>query len=371
MDNIRIAQSEVMDAAKAVKSIKEQLSGIDAHLILFFFSPTESYQVDTVSREMALAFPGIHTVGCTSAGEMVNNKMGKDSIVAMALGRDTMKFLQIEVLENLKADVAGSVNKAFKSFEKSLGISMHDLDPDKYAGMLLVDGLSGCEEELNDRLGDHTNVPFVGGSSGANVMFDSIRLFLDGRAYTDAAILILMEPANGYTILKTQSMVTTDKKLMPTKVNEKNREIIEFNGKPAAEVLAGTVGLSLDELSGQNFGEYPLGLVFDEKNLFVRSPRKIEGTSILCYCAVKEGLELTLLKPEDIVENTRADLQKYSEIKAIIDFNCAQRNWELERKNELQAYSEIFGNVPAIGWGTFGESYIGHMNQTSTMLLLK
>ena len=370
MDSFKIAHSDVKDAAEAVKSIKEQLSGIDACLVLFFFSPTESYSVDVIGKEIADAFPGVNTVGCTSAGEMITGKMGKDSIVAMALGKETMQFLRIEVLENLKADVAGAVDKAFKSFEKSLGgMPMSYLDPVKYAGMLFVDGLSGCEEELNDKIGDHTNVPFVGGSSGANVMFDSISLFFNGKRYADAAILLLMRPTNGYTILKTQSMVTTGKKLMPTKVDEKNREVIEFNGRPAAVVFAEMVGMPLEEFEKQNFGEYPLGLVFDEQHFFCRSPRKIEGTSVLCYCAVKEGLELTLLQPEDIVEDTRADLQKCGQVSAIIDFNCAQRNWELERKNELQAYSDIFTGMPAIGWGTFGESYIGHMNQTSTMLI--
>ena len=119
MDNFKIAQSEIKDITEAVKSIKEQLSDIDACLILFFASPA-SYPVDILCREMTSAFAGIHTVGCTSAGEMVNNRMGSGAIAAMAFGKASMEHLQIEVIENINTDKE-AVAKAFKSFEKSLG----------------------------------------------------------------------------------------------------------------------------------------------------------------------------------------------------------------------------------------------------------
>jgi len=367
MNNFKIAQSELKDVVAAVESIKEQLSGIDACMILYFASP--SYPAAAISKEMAAAFAGIHTVGCTTAGEMITGKMGQDSIVAMAWHKSTLKYLKIEVLENIQTDT-DVVDKAFQSFEKSLGKTMKDLNPEQYVGMIMVDGLSGCEEKLNDQLGNLTNVPFVGGSAGDNFMFQTTWLFADGKAYTNAAILLLMEPVNGYAILKSQSFTTTDKKLTPTKVDEKRRMIIEFDGKPATEAYADVLGISTDKLA-KTLGEYPVGLVFDENNFFVRSPMKIEGTSIVFYCSVKEGLELTVLHSGDIVAATSADLAKCGKLQAIVDFNCCLRVIELINNNQSKEYSEIFGSVPAIGFSTYGESYIGHINQTSTMLLLK
>jgi len=367
MEFFKIAQSDAKNTVDAVQSIREQLSGVDACMILYFASP--SYPFATVGKEMADAFAEIHTVGCTTAGEMVTGKMGQDSIVAMAWHKSSLKFLQIEVLENIQTDT-DVVAKAFASFEKSLGKPMKHLNPEQYVGMMMIDGLSGCEEKLNDRLGNLTNVPFVGGSAGDNFLFQSTWLFVDGKAYTNAAVLLLMEPANGYAILKTQSFITTDKKLTPTKVDEKRRMIIEFDGKPATETYADVLGITVDELA-RNLGEFPVGLVFDEHNFFVRSPMKIEGTSIIFYCSVKEGMELTVLHSGDIVKTTRADLQKCGGLQAVVDFNCCLRTSEMSRKNQFKEYSEIFGTVPAIGFATYGESYIGHINQTSTMLLLK
>jgi len=372
MENFKIAYSDLKDADAAVKSIREQLSDMNACLVLYFASP--SYPAEIICKEMSDAFTGVHTLGCTTAGEMVSGKMGQDTIVAMAWHKASLKHLDYEILENIDADMEGNVHQAFQTFEKSLGKPMKELNPSQFVGIIMVDGLSGCEEKLNDQLGNLTNVPFVGGSAGDNFKFKTTWLFADGKMYTNAAILLLIEPTNGYEILKTQSFTTTDKKLTPTKVDEKRRMIIEFDGKPATEAYADVLDISVDELN-KTLGKSPVGLVFDEQNFFVRSPMKIEGTSIVFYCSVKEGLELTVLHSDDIVSRTRADLTKAAQncrgLKAVVDFNCCLRTLELTQKNQLQDYSEIFGNIPAIGFATYGESYIGHINQTSTMLLLK
>ena len=367
MENYKVAQSDAKDVVAAVKSIKEQLSDVDACMILYFASP--SYPAEIICKEMTGAFAGIPAVGCTTAGEMGSGKMGQDSIVAMAWHKASLKNLKIEVLENVQTDT-DAVVKAFKSFEKSLGIPMKHLDPARYVGMIMIDGLSGCEEMLNDQTGNLTNVPFMGGSAGDNFNFLKTWLFANGKAYTNAAILVLMEPANGYTILKTQSFFTTNKKLIPTKVDEQRRMVVEFDGKPATEAFAEVLGITVDELT-KTIMEHPVALVFDEQNFFVRNPHHIQGTSIVFYCSVKEGMELTVLRPGDIVATTHADLHNCGKFQAVVDFNCCMRTSALTQKNQLKEYSEIFENVPAVGFATYGESYIGHMNQTSTMLLLK
>jgi len=370
MENFKIARSEEKDAASAVKSLKEQLSDIDACLVLFFVST--AYPPDTIGKEMADAFAGVRTVGCTSAAEMITGEMGLNSIVAMAWSKDSLKELKIEVLENMQTDTE-AVSKAFQSFEASLGKPMSHLDPAQYVGMIIFDFLSGCEEAINDQIGNLTNVSFVGGTAGDNMKFQSTYLFLDGKVYTEGAILLLMEPANGYSILKIQSCELTSKKLTPTRVDEKQRVVIEFDGKPAGVAYAEAIGVSVEDLPN-NFVAHPLGLVLDEENFFVRSPFSMfEDLSIKFACAIKSGLELALLRTKDIVADTKVALEKNNsnEMKAIVDFNCAYRFIELSAKNQVQEYSEIFGTVPTIGISTFGESYIGHMNQTSTMLLLK
>jgi len=370
MVNFKVAQSEKKDAIEAVTSLKEQLSDIDACLVLFFVS--SSYPPDTICKAMAESFTDAHTVGCTTAGEISTGKMGVNSIVAMAWGRDALKELKIEVLENIKTD-PNAVAKAFKSFETSLGQQMKYLDPTRYAGIVIFDGMSGCEEIINDQIGNQTNVPFVGGTAGDDLKFLCTYLFLNGKTYSEGAILMLMEPSNGFEILKTQSCELTGKKLTPTKVDEKQRMVIEFDDKPAALAYSQALNVSVDDLP-KYFSTYPFGLVFDEENIFIRGVIYImEDLSLKFACLLKQGLELDILHSRDIIADTKAYLEKHKidDKQAIVEFHCAYRFIELSAKNQLKEYPELFGNVPTIGFSTYGESYIGHINQTSTMLILK
>ena len=371
MKNFEVAQSEDLSVDVAVNSIKEQLSGIDASLVLFFASTV--YSTEAISKGMAEAFPGIRTVGCTTAGEMGPHRMGNNSVVAMAWDKKSLKSLNIEVLENIKNDER-CVSKAFASFEKSLQTPMKTLDPDRYVGIVLIDGLSNCEEMINDKIGNQTNVTFLGGSAADDFTYKGTYLYVDGCVYTNAAVLMLMEPTNGYAILKTQSFTSTEIMLVPTKVDEKRRMVIEFNGRPATEVFAESIGVAESEVV-DFFGSFSLGLIFDEENYFIRTPQFVEDKSIVFACSIKEGLNLAIMKSRNIVEDTKNDLEKakieYGPIQMVIDFYCSLRNMELKRKDHYKEYSELYQDLKAIGFATYGESYIGHMNQTSTMLLLK
>jgi len=50
---------------------------------------------------------------------------------------------------------------------------------------------------------------------------------------------------------------------------------------------------------------------------------------------------------------------------------CILRTLELESKGITEAYGKLFTDIPTIGFSTYGEEYIGHINQTSTMLVFK
>ena len=360
------------DVVSAVKEIKQKASDIiNPELVVYFASPT--HDVNEVSKLMSDAFPSAQTVGCTSGGEMVNGKMLSGSIVAMICGKKSIPDLKVEVLENIKEDKQ-SVIKAFKNFDDYFKTPVSQLSPTQYVGMVLIDGQSLCEEFINDQIGNLTNVTFVGGSAAANSLTEPTYVFANGKSYTNAAVLILMKPAKGFAFVKTQSLSLTDKKLMPTKVDESTRTVFEFNNEPAAEAYAAILGINKEEIPNYSTTN-PLGLVFDERNFFVRDPHAVkENGAMDFFCSVKKGIELTVLQARDIVDDTHHDLEvaftKNNDIEAIIEFNCISRVAELNGKGKSDEYASLF-KIPTISFGTFGESYIGHMNQTSTMLLLK
>jgi hypothetical protein len=367
---VKTAYSQKKDIQDIIRDLKEQINPFESKLIQFFAS--SNIDTSRISGEMQAAFPNIPIIGCTTAGEIISGKMLDNSIVAMAFGSGIIKNLSIEILTDICTD-HHAVDKAFTQFEKFTHCTMDKLDTGRFVGMVMIDGLSMQEEKINERIGDLTNVTFIGGSTGDDLKFEKTYLYANGKTYSNAAILTLIECNTEFDILKAQSLVTSGKTVTITKANEAKREIIELNGKPAAQEYARLLNIDKSNLSSA-FVTNPLGLVLGEE-IFVRSPQKVDGDKIIFYCSVKEGMELSLLKPTDIIEDSVKSLanklKTFGDISAMINYNCILRTLEMKQTHKTEAYGALFSDIPTIGFSTYGESYIGHMNQTSVILIFK
>lgn len=355
----------------AVNEIKEKLAEKDPALLVFFTS--RKLDSAKLHASMENQFQNIPYMGCTTAGELVTGKMLEGSLSVMAFSKDVIEDVKIEWLD-LDQGIENSVKNAFKGFEKHYNIASADLDHEKYVGLLLMDGTHGIEEEVNDKIGNQTSISFVGGSAGDDFNFKETFVFSNSHFDSSATVLAVVKPKNKFRVLKTQSFDVTEKTIVPTKVNKEERTVIEFNNKPAAEAYAEAIGVTEDELA-DHFFENPVGLVFDPQNPFVRSPSQaLDNKGIAFFCSIDEGVELHLLKTKNIIEQTREDLEKDFENNgtpsAIVNFNCILRKVSLEKNGQTEAFGQLYKDIPTIGFNTYGESLLAHMNQTSTMLLL-
>jgi len=354
---------------EAVKDIKGQLSDFDLKMLIYFAS--SSYNADQISRQMQENFPGKTVFGCSTSGEISNDRMLKKSVVAMAFSADTLEDIKVEVVENIKED--GDVKEAFKAFDKYYKEPISQADYDKYVGIILMDGLSSAEEKIMDKIGDQTNCTFIGGSAGDDLKFSKTFVYSNGLAYTNTAILALLKPKAGFDIIKTQSFTILDSKLVATKVDGAARKVLEFNNLPAVEAYAEALGVPKEKAADYFFSN-PVGLVADGE-IYVRSPQRTDGDGIVFYCSIHEGTEVSLLQSKNIVIDTKKALEskksEIGEIKGLINFHCILRTLELEQKNQTESYGALFAGIPSIGFSTYGEEYIGHINQTSTMLVFK
>ena len=370
MKKVEIAFSKEKEINSIINDLKSQIGSFDAKLIQFYASSNIDPQ--KISEHIYKSFGNVPTIGCSTSGEIISGQMLDNSVVLMAMGSEIIEDCKIEVLTNIKTD-SSVVDKAFDSFSTYYKGDMATLDPEKYVGIVLIDGLSGKEEAINERIGDLTNITFVGGSAGDDLKFEKTYLYANGQTYTNAAVLALIKSKVKFDVIKTQSFKSTNKRCVITKAEESSRTVIEINGKPAVEEYASLIGIEKNNVS-KAFSKHPVGLVFQE-DFFVRSPQRTEDDKIFFYCSIKEGMELELLESQDIIEQTKKDLQakikEFGSISAIINFNCILRTIELNKKNQENAYGQLFKDIPTIGFSTYGESYIGHINQTATMLVFK
>lgn len=338
---VKIAYSQETDISSIITDVKKQIGQFEAKFIQFYAS--SSIDPEIISKEIYKAFNNIPTIGCTSSGEIISEKMLDNSLVMMAMGAEIIEDCKIEILTDIKNDQL-VVDKAFSSFSSYYGGEMAKLDTEKYVGLVLIDGLSGQEEKINERIGDLTNVSFVGGSAGDDLKFKQTHIYANGKSYTNAAVLVLLKCNTKFEILKTQSFVSTNKKVVVTKADESTRTVMEFNGKPAVSEYASLVGVDKEKVSSA-FSRNPLGIVF-EKDFFVRSPQKIDGHNVVFYCSIMEGMELDILESRDIVPDTKKAIQDKKEslgsISAIVNFNCILRTLELKEKNQTEDYGLLF-----------------------------
>lgn len=354
---------------EAIADLRPKRVGAPYKAVLFFASP--GYDPAEVSRAMQQAFPDACVAGCSTAGEIACGRMMTGSIAAMFLDDEVVEDAAVAVVPGLHSG-GDLLAKPLAALEDHFQEPIAELDFEKYVGLVLVDGLSGAEERLMDQLGDATDVLFVGGSAADDLKFQATHVYAQGQAWTDSAVLVLLRLRRGFEIVKTQSFRSTGKTLTATAVDEARRTVLEFDHRPALDAYAAALGVPRQEAAA-HFFEYPLGLMV-EGEPFVRSPQRAEGAGIVFYCQIKQGMQLEVLHAADIVADTLQAIEarrNRNEIRGLIDFNCILRTLQLRNENRCGDYAGIFHDIPMVGFSTYGEQYLGHVNQTSTMLLFR
>jgi hypothetical protein len=353
----------------AVGELKEQCGDRKPKVVILFHSAR--YDSAALSRQMQDAFPGACVVGCSTAGEMVCGRMLNGSVVAMFLDEDIVEDAAVAVVEDIGWEIC--IQNAFSKLEQHFHAPVSSLDLRTHIGLVLMDGLSRAEERLMERIGDISDIFFVGGSAGDDLRLERTYVLANGKSYTDAALLLLLRLNRGFEIVKTQSFRASGKYLVATKVDEPLRKVIEFNHTPALDAYAAALDIA-PERAASEFAHHPLGLMI-EGDPFVRSPRRAEDHSIIFYCRIKQDMELAVLETTDIVADTRAAIEakvgNLGGILGLIEFQCIARTQQLRQEDRCEQYGAIFSGIPMVGFSTYGEAYLGHINQSSTMLLFR
>lgn len=366
---VKIAYSTLTGIDQIIEDLKKQLGTFDTRLVQFFATSTIDSHI--ISKRIHEMFNNVPTFGCTTAGEIISGQMLDNSVVLMAFGPEIVEDCAIEVMENI-TDNKPHVENAFNNFKQYFKQDMAYLDPQKYVGIVLIDGMCALEEKINERIGDLTNVTFVGGSAGDDAKFKQTHVFANGKAYTNAAVLAIVKSNTQFGFIKTQSFKSTDKKIVITKVVN-DRTASEINNNAAVKEYARLTGTS-EYNADKMFMKHPLGLAF-ENDFFVHSPRNISSKGLTFYSSIIEGMQYEILEAQNIVKETRKIIDKKLEemgtVSALVCYNCILRKYELKNENQIEAYAQIFLNTPTIGFNTYGESYIGHINQTAVMVLFK
>lgn len=354
------------DSRDIAQQAREALTGFQPKLLLFFASSI--YE----NPEVALkeAFPDSEIIGSTSHSEYCNSDFTNGSVSIMAMDSDSIEDVCVQVVENISAesDLREILNGMHNYYG---GVDEILINYERYVGIVLFESSAKAEEIFMDRLGTVTDLLFVGGSSSAADSGTSL-VYANGRQYTGAAVLAILKTTNGYDVLKTQSAhILSERKLLVTKSDLRNRILYEFDHRPCGEVYAEVLGVPQEEIQNY-FVCNPLGVVADNE-IFVRTFNQIQDGGITLHCGLPEGTEINVLKIGNIVDDTKKTLDESIPYQpaGVINFNCLYRTLEILNENQVEPYCALFGRYPSIGFSTNGEAFLGHINETSTILIIK
>lgn len=366
------AWSPKADPGAVFKELTEQIGEATPAAILFFAPP--DHDGATLSRLLADRYH-CPVTGCTTAGEISDHSVEERGVTVLALGTDKVSKAASAPID-FTGDIGDAVRHAVQSLATQLAIDVRNASSERYVGIVLIDGLSQHEEEVNHALGTAApGLMFVGGSAGDDLRFGKTRVFLDGHGTTEGAVLLLLEVSVPIAVVKSYSAESTGHRFLVTRADEKSRTVYEVDHKPVLPAYAAAVGVTPSDLKLEIFMRYPWALV-DGQDAWLRSAKGTTADGGLQFlCSIREGMSLTIMRQMPIIEETRRSFDEAAErcggtVGAAIIFNCAYRRIELDRDHLHRQYATLYENFPTAGFHTYGESLIAHINQTCTALFL-
>jgi len=358
------------DADAFARAIAAEALLIDAGFALIFFSQS-LVDATALSEALKAHAPALAYAGCSTAGEITPQGLEEGHVLALLLPSASFSTVSVMV-DNLSSSGMDRITGEVASLRRLLrGRVGRELAKDAFA-LCFIDGLSYAEEAVTSAI--HwglDDIPLIGGSAGDDLKFETTRLISNGKVASDAAIIVLVTTEIPFHVFKTDNFIPTDEKLVVTASDPDHRIVREFNAINAAEEYAASVGIIAQTLTPLSFASHPV-VVKVGGEYYCRSIQRMHADgSLSFFCAIDDGVVLSIAQPKDMVESTRAALREVEErlggIDLILGFDCVLRRLDARNRQVFRDISELYRVNNVVGFGTYGEQYRSmHLNQTFT-----
>ena len=365
------------DATELERALNEISAEATPTLAMVFCS----VQHDLARIRALFAEHSIDLIGCTTAGEIVDDSLYEESIAVLLLDLACDTYL----VETLEHQVDNVYDKAYALGERAKN------QFENPALLILSGGLTVNAELIINGLQDGAgeNLPIYGGLAGDDLELKETIAFSSKLA-----------SGNGLAMLA----IDTDKVLLKglaisgwkpvggvnTITKCEGNVIYEINGEPAYDVFIRYFGFSesqnkIDQLVTIQTN-YPLQLLRKEGYSVLRSPMLVdkESRSITLAAGVEKGEQFCFSNSPgfEVIEQTISEfslLQKdFPEADALILFSCKGRHGAFGPmlEDEVKGIHEQWAK-PMVGlltYGEFGDSGKGSCefhNETCSLVILK
>jgi hypothetical protein len=361
--------SQSRDPAVAARELFESLKQPDIKLAVFYCAA--DFDLPALAAELRHHFGDINLIGCTSAGEITPQGYLAGALTGFSLASPQMDASTLKLtLDPFDSQLARErVPGMLRDMGERNGLPPNATDT---FGFMLIDGLAMQEEMVVSCVHESLmGIELIGGSAADDTRFSATYLYYQGQFHRNIALLAVVRTDRPFVAFRTQHFVNSPQRMVVTRADPARRIVYEINGKPAGREFARLVGLNIEELTPLIFATHPV-VVRIGGQYFVRSIAKVnEDESLTFFCAIDEGIVLTIAKGVDMVENLREAFDKVHQTigkpALVLGCDCILRRLETEREGTKEAIGRIFADNNVIGFATYGEQYNSmHVNQTFT-----
>ena len=368
------AWSEAASPDAAAGEIARAIGTPSLSQVVAFFSA--DYDPGILAAALEARFPGVPVAGCSMSGGIAPSGGLDRGLVVIAFPAERFRIVStvLAAIDQLDVERTASSVRALRRTLDPPGACREAEAPaagGRFA-LSLIDGLANAEETVVSAIAWALDgIPIVGGSAGDDLRFRDAVLLHGGRIHRKAAVLVLVETDWPFEIFKSDNFEPTQTKFVVTASDSERRTVHELNAEPAAREYAMAIGLDPEGLSPMSFAAYPLAVKVGGE-YFCRSIRRVNPDgSLSFFCAIDEGVVLTLAEPRDIVTSTRAELTRLDTalggVDLIIGFECVLRRLDAESRQVGHGIADLYRRYNVVGFETFGEQYRAmHLNQTFT-----
>ena len=368
---ITVLWSETADTSTCCRAIVNEAEKQGTALVLIGYSTTRHDSLVMVNTLAELA-PGLLFSGCSTSGEVTPEGMQDHGFIATLLPKqwfDVHVLLMKDVASMGMETIARKTTDARNHFLSRL--QKHS-DKSNLFALDLIDGLSYSEETVTlaiDRGLD--GIPLIGGSAGDDCHFVKTWQITNSQACSGAAILSLIHCRLPFQLFTNNNFVPTEHKLVVTEADPDRRCVSEFNAEPAALAYANAIGMTPKDLDAGSFASYSVIVRFGGQH-YCRSIQQLnEDQSLTFFCAIDNGLVLTVARSEGMVASSRSAIEELEEtigeIDIIFGFDCIYRKLDARNRQTTHRIASLYKEKNFIGFNTYGEQYNSmHINQTLT-----
>lgn len=232
-DGLAVGTDLVTAAETAVRQAVSGLTG-PPHLVCFFICGDDPDDVSRAGLRAMSMVPGASVVGCSATG-VIGDGRGVEvtpSVSAWAATLDGARLTTF-ALDTLRAD------------DRFVVVGLPERHSDDHAAILFADPYSfptdGFVERSEEVLG---NLPLIGGLANALQGRGAVRLFADGKIYTEGAVGVLLGGSVNVRAVVSQGCRPIGPTMAVTDVEE--NLLLELAGQPALARLEEIVS-ALDE----------------------------------------------------------------------------------------------------------------------------